>query len=108
MRTTVYLYTTIVLDCTSNIGRDNLNRGHSTTKRHKFKGFSKIMETIVLLSIYVMVSGRRESQWTSLGDASVDPNLWAEDNLEIHLSVVAHGVSWAAVGHLVRVGPALG
>lgn len=38
----------------------------------------------------------------------VNCHLWAEDNLEIHLAVVAHGVRWAAVRHLVRVGPALG
>jgi len=33
--------------------------------------------------------------------------LWAEDNLEIHLAVVAHAISWTTVRHLVRVSPAL-
>jgi hypothetical protein len=33
--------------------------------------------------------------------------LRAEDNLEIHLAVVANTVSWTAIRHLVRVGPAL-
>ena len=40
-------------------------------------------------------------------NASFKLHLWAEDNLEVHLSVVADHVSWATVRHLVRVSPAL-
>jgi hypothetical protein len=91
-------------------GRRVLEREYGMASRYMLINSMQILldhsKKIILSSMYGMDPRKRESK-TSLGNASVNPHLWTENNLEIHLAVVAHGVSWAAVGHLVRVGPAL-